>query len=84
MAVTRFGLEGYGVRRAGSFAGKTPAGVPAHPVGILTRLSPDGYGARRYAANAFAGKTPASSGGGQSWLPATILNARRKIFYRHH
>ena len=27
MAVTRFGFEGYGVRRAGSFAGKTAAPV---------------------------------------------------------
>lgn len=35
MAVTRFGLEGFGVRRAGSFAGKT-ADVPANPIASLT------------------------------------------------
>ena len=28
-AVTRFGIEGYGSRRAGSFAGKTPAATAA-------------------------------------------------------
>jgi hypothetical protein len=54
MAVTRLGLEGYGVRRAGSFAGK--AAASSHTVGILTRLALDGYGARR--ASSFAGKTP--------------------------
>lgn len=55
---TRFGLEGYGVRRAGSFAGKTPgvAGGP-HPVGIITRLGLEGYGVRR--AGSFAGRVPA-------------------------
>jgi hypothetical protein len=34
-AVTRFGLEGYGVRRAGSFAGKTAEITVRSPV---TRL----------------------------------------------
>lgn len=53
--VTRFGLEGYGVRRAGSFAGKAASepGGP-HPVGILTRFGLEGYGVRR--AGSFAGK----------------------------
>lgn len=55
-AISRLGAEGYGVRRTGSFSGKTPgtAGGP-HPVGVITRLSLDGYGARRY--SSFAGKT---------------------------
>lgn len=44
---TRFGLEGYGVRRAGSFAGKPPAASHPHPVGRLTRLGMEGYGVRR-------------------------------------
>jgi hypothetical protein len=56
VAVTRFGLEGYGVRRAGSFAGKSAA--PTHPVGRLTRFGLEGYGVRR--AGSFAGKTEAS------------------------
>lgn len=56
MPVTRFGLEGYGVRRAGSFSGKTPdAGSGPHPVGILTRFGLEGYGVRR--AGDFSGKT---------------------------
>jgi hypothetical protein len=56
-AKTRLGEEGYGVRRVGSFAGKTdsgPVGGP-HPVGVITRLALDGYGVRRY--SSFAGKT---------------------------
>jgi len=57
VAVTRFGLEGYGVRRAGTFSAKTGA---THPVGIITRLALDGYGARR--AGTFSGKTPESTG----------------------
>lgn len=45
---TRFGLEGYGTRRAGPFSGRAPrAGV-----GKLTRFGLEGYGARR--AGAFA------------------------------
>ncbi len=56
MPVTRFGLEGYGVRRAGSFSGKTPdSGAGPHPVGILTRFGLEGYGVRR--AGDFSGKT---------------------------
>lgn len=56
MPYTRFGLEGYGVRRAGSFAGKTAAPeYGPHPVGILTRFGIDAYGVRR--AGSFAGKT---------------------------
>ena len=72
-ARTRFGLEGYGVRRSGSFAGKTP-GLGQHPVSILTRLSSDGYGARRYAAGAFAGK--GGSGKDNGWLPVYIRRFR--------
>ena len=54
-AITRLGLDGYGARRAGSFAGKEDATVGPHPVGVITRLSLDGYGAKR--AGSFAGKT---------------------------
>jgi hypothetical protein len=53
MPVTRLGPDGYGVRRAGSFAGKASSSL--HPVGRITRFSMDGYGARR--AGSFAGKT---------------------------
>ncbi len=42
--ITRFGLEGYGVRRAGSFAGKT---ATAEPVSVTT--APGGVKKRRYA-----------------------------------
>lgn len=57
MAVTRLGLGGYGVRRYGSFGGKTPdSGSGPHPVGVVSRLALDGYGARRY--GLFSGKTP--------------------------
>ncbi len=49
--ITRLGLDGYGARRAGSFAGKTIAGGP------ITRLSLDAYGARR--AGDFTGKETA-------------------------
>lgn len=75
-AITRFGLDGYGVRRAGSFAGKTSGST--HPVGVLTRLSLDGYGARR--AGSFAGKTAEEGGADSGWLAAFIRrreNARR-------
>lgn len=61
VAVTRLGLDGYGVRRAGSFAGKTAAGAGAHPVGVIARLGLDGYGVRR--AGDFSGKTAAGGGG---------------------
>jgi hypothetical protein len=54
--VTRFGLEGYGVRRVGSFSNKTPdAGAGPHPVGVLTRFGLEGYGVRR--AGNFGSKT---------------------------
>jgi hypothetical protein len=54
--VTRFGLEGYGVRRAGDFSGKTQAPTSGpHPVGVITRFALDGYGARR--AGDFSNKT---------------------------
>ena len=59
MPYTRFGLEGYGVRRAGSFAGKTES-APGRTVGIITRFGLEGYGVRR--AGSFAGKTEAESG----------------------
>lgn len=52
---TRFGLEGYGVRRIISFSGKTPTVSSSHPVGIITRFGLEGYGVRR--AGSFAGKT---------------------------
>jgi hypothetical protein len=48
--VSRFGLEGYGVRRAGSFDGK-PA---PNYTGPVTRLGACGFGAQR--AGSFAGK----------------------------
>lgn len=51
MAYTRFGLEGYGVRRAGSFSGKVLTDY-SHPV---TRFGLEGYGVRR--AGSFANKT---------------------------
>ncbi len=54
-AKTRFGLEGYGVRPAGSFASKT---IQAHPVARITRLGMEGYGVRR--AGSFAGKSGAA------------------------
>jgi hypothetical protein len=54
--VTRFGLEGYGVRRVGDFSNKTPdAGAGPHPVGVLTRFGLEGYGVRR--AGDFSSKT---------------------------
>ncbi len=55
---TRFGLEGYGVRRAGSFGGK--AGLDGHPVSQITRFGLEGYGVRR--AGSFAGKQAAGTG----------------------
>lgn len=74
-AVTRFGLEGYGVRRVGSFADKTPGdtGGP-HPVGIITRFGLEGYGVRR--AGAFDGKTASTddTGATTDWL----VRARRR------
>ncbi len=60
MPVTRFGLEGYGVRRAGSFAGKTPEGGGPHPVGVITRFGLEGYGVRR--AGSFAGRAQQATG----------------------
>jgi len=68
-AVSRLGLGGYGVRRAGSFAGKVPlltvvdaSSAPTGDVATLslpatgpkTRLGPAGYGTRR--TTSFAGK----------------------------
>ena len=55
---TRLGSDGYGVRRTGSFAGKTASGAGTHPVGVLTRLGSDGYGVRRVVS--FAGKAGSS------------------------
>lgn len=54
-ALTRLSLDGYGAKRAGSFAGKeatTPSSP--HTPGRITRLSLDGYGVKR--AGSFAGK----------------------------
>lgn len=78
MATTRFGLDGYGVRPAGSFAAKTPAS--SHPVARLTRLSLDGYGARR--AGSFAGKTAAAGGADYAWL-FTAMRRRFAINSRY-
>ena len=55
MPLTRLSLDGYGARRAGSFAGRSLAGGE-HPVALITRLSLDGYGARR--AGSFGGRSP--------------------------
>jgi hypothetical protein len=66
MPLTRLSLDGYGARRAGSFAGRGPV-ESAHPVGIITRLSLDGYGARR--AGSFAGRSPADA----AETPQTVL-----------
>lgn len=60
-AITRLSLDGYGARRAGSFADR------ARPVGRITRLSLDGYGARR--AGSFAGRAAVDGG---SDLPAYV------------
>lgn len=76
-AVTRLGLEGYGVRRAGSFGGKTPDVPSMHPVGIITRLGAEGYGVRRVVAGGFAGKTP-DSGGGSVGISEYIYFCRHK------
>lgn len=55
MAVTRLGLDGYGVRRAGSFAGKTAEAR------AITRFGLEGFGVRRYSRFAFANKTADTS-----------------------
>lgn len=55
MATTRLGLNGFSVRRTGSFAGKA-AGGGTHPVGLITRLGLNGFMVRR--AGDFTGKTP--------------------------
>src|SRR4051812_44222211 len=71
-AKTRFGLEGYGVRRAGSFASKTQTasvGGP-HPVGKITRLGFEGYGVKR--AGSFSGKTTDNSNVVVIEFPPTI------------
>lgn len=60
MALSRLGLDGYGVRRSGSFSGKAASGSGSHPVGVLSRLALDGYGARR--AGSFSGKAEAGGG----------------------
>jgi hypothetical protein len=73
MAVTRFGLEGYGVRPAGSFSGKTVGAIATHPVGVITRLGLDGYGVRR--AGTFGGKT---TGAVSSTYDDYIVRARRR------
>lgn len=66
--VTRLGEGGYGVRRVGSFSGKTPdSGSGPHPVGIITRLGEGGYGVRRY--SSFAGKTTSvAQENNNSWI----------------
>lgn len=74
MPVTRFGLEGYGVRRAGSFSGKPLATDGPHPVGIITRFGLEGYGVRRV--GSFAGKT--DSGGATPAVTDWLVRARRR------
>lgn len=70
MARTRLGSAGYGVKRAGSFAGKIAQSIP------ITRLSSGGYGARRYKASAFAGKAQtAETQVKTDW----IIRARRRL-----
>lgn len=54
MATTRLGLNGYGTRPAGSFAGRAPGG---HPVGVITRLTLNGYAGKR--AGDFSGRVAA-------------------------
>jgi hypothetical protein len=74
-AVTRFGLEGYGVRRAGSFSGKPAAGL-----GPITRFGLEGYGVRR--AGSFSGKPPSTDLGGDEPrnLPMFVTTGRLKSF----
>lgn len=73
MPITRLGLDGYGVRRVGTFAGKTPDFGSSHPVGKIAKLSLDGYGARRN--GFFGGKTPSDAG---VIAPDWIVLARRR------
>lgn len=69
MPITRLGSGGYGVKRAGSFAGKTASPVST----IKTRLGSCGYGVRR--AGSFSGK---SSGGGGGMSEIWLVLARRR------
>lgn len=70
-AITRLSLDGYGARRAGSFAGKASgAGSGNHNPGTITRLSLDGYGAQRV--GSFAGKEPETPSGAGTHNPGTI------------
>ena len=73
MPFTRFGLEGYGVRRVGSFAGKTTFLFGPHPVSIITRFGLDAYGVRR--AGSFTGKTTEVI---SAVLDEWIIRARRR------
>lgn len=73
-AKTRHGESGYGIRRAGSFAGKTPSGGgggSGHPVSRITRPGIAGFGVRR--CGSFAGKTPSAGGGGGGAHPVTRI-----------
>ena len=58
--ITRLSVDGYGAKRAGSFAGKAASADGPHTPGRITRLSLDGYGAKRH--GSFAGKE--TEGGG--------------------
>ena len=75
MPVTRFGLEGYGVRRAGSFSGKTLEG--SHPVGKITRFGLEGYGVRRAGSfsrsGTIVGTLDATEGADTAALTGTVL-----------
>lgn len=78
MTVTRFGLEGYGVRRV-AFSPKPPAGVSGR--GLFTRFGLEGYGVRRVA---FSPKPDGSGGGGGvvelHFLPIQVTAGRLKCF----
>lgn len=54
-ARTRLGLDGYGVRRTGSFSGKTPESGGGHPVARITQPQLGGWGGKRY--GSFAGRS---------------------------
>lgn len=72
MAITRLGADGYGVRRAGSFAGKGALR------GVLTRMGAEGYGVRRMGVGAFGGKTPTAEDATQvSEFVITVARRRR-------
>lgn len=64
VAKTRLGYGGYGIERAGSFAGKAGGGGggSGHPVGKITCLGMGGYGVQR--GGPYSGKSSGGGGGG--------------------